>query len=107
MVKDILLVVERTAHANPLIRAAVKMAERMAADLTIEVLTPSPVLFPALAPMTTMYVPDWSMAEDQAKRIKKVTDMVAGSSATIRVLGLHDEIFRWPAAPAAPVPSPT
>lgn len=93
MVKDLLLIVENSAHANPIIRTAVKMAERMAADLTIEVLTPSPVLIPALAPMTTMYVPDWAMGEDQAMRITQISDMVAGSAATIRVLGLHDEIF--------------
>lgn len=93
MVKDLLLIVENSAHANPIIRAAVKMAERMAADLTIEVLTPSPVLIPALAPLTTMYVPDWAMAEDHTKRSKQISDMVAESTATIRVVGLHDEIF--------------
>ena len=93
MIKDILLVVENSAHADAIIHAGVKMAERMAADLTIEILTPSPVLVPALAPMTAMYVPDWALTEDQAKRVNKVSEMVAGSSATIRVLGLHDEMF--------------
>lgn len=92
MVKDILLVVENSAHANPLIRFAVKIAERMAADLTIEILTPNPVLIPALASMTAMYIPEWTMDEEQAARIKKVSTMVAGSTASIRVLGLHDDI---------------
>jgi nucleotide-binding universal stress UspA family protein len=92
MVKDILLVVENSAHANPIIRAAVAMAERMAADLTIEVLTASPLLIPALAPMTTMYVPDWAMAQDEAERFRKISDMVASSPAVIRVLGLRDDV---------------
>ncbi|MDR6850323.1 universal stress protein [Sphingomonas sp. BE137] len=91
MIKDILLVVENSAHANPIIRAAVTMAERMTATLTIEVLTASPLLIPALAPMTTMYVPDWSMAEDEADQIKAISASVAGSSAVIRVLGLRDD----------------
>ena len=93
MVKDILLVVENSAHANPIIRAAVEMAERMAATLTIEVLTANPLLIPALAPMTTMYVPDSSMAEDEAARIKAISTAVAGSSVVIRVLGLRDDVF--------------
>lgn len=93
MVKDILLVVENSAHANPIIRAGVKMAERLAADLTIEVLTPTPLLVPSLAPMTTMYVPDWSLAGDEAERIKKIYDMVGGSSSVIRVLGLRDDVL--------------
>ncbi len=93
MIKDILLVVENSAHADPIIRAAVTTAERMAATLTIEVLTASPLLIPAFAPMTTMYVPDWSMAEDEADRIKAISASVAGSSAVIRVLGLRDEVF--------------
>jgi hypothetical protein len=58
MIKDILLVVENSALAHSTIRAAVGIAERLAADLTFEVLTPTPMLVPALAPMTTMYVPD-------------------------------------------------
>lgn len=41
--------------------------------------------------MTTMYVPDWSMAEDEADRIKAISASVAGSSAVIRVLGLRDD----------------
>lgn len=92
MVKDILLVVENSAHANPIIRAAVKMAERMSADLTIEVLTARPLRAPALAPMTTMYVPDWAMAKDEAERFRKISDMVANSPSVIRVLGLRDDV---------------
>lgn len=93
MIKDILLVVENSAHADPIIRAAVTMAERMSAMLTIEVLTASPLLIPALAPMTTMYVPDWAMAEDEAARIKAISASVAGSPAVLRVLGLRDDVF--------------
>ena len=93
MVKDLLLIVENSAHANPIIHASVIMAERMAADLTIEILSCSPVLIPALAPMTTMYVPDWATEEDQAKRVNEVTHMVAGSTAAIRVVGLENGLF--------------
>lgn len=93
MIKDILLVVENSAHADPIIRATVTMAERMSATLTIEVLTASPLLIPALAPMTTMYVPDWAMAEDEAARIKAISASVAGSPAVFRVLGLRDDVF--------------
>lgn len=92
MVKDILLIVENSAHANPIIRAAVKMAERAAADLTIEVLTARPLLAPALAPLTTMYVPEWAMAEDEADRFKKISDMVANTPSVIRVLGLRGDV---------------
>jgi len=93
MIKDILLVVENSALANSTIRAAVKIAERRGADLTIEVLTPTPLLVPSLAPMTTMYVPDWSLAADEAERIKKIYEMVGGSSSVVRVLGLRDDVF--------------
>lgn len=93
MMKDILLLVENSAHANPVIIAGVKMAERIGAQLTIQILTSAPAFIPALAPMTTMYVPEWAMADDQAERIRLVSDMVAGSTASVRVLGLHDGVF--------------
>jgi nucleotide-binding universal stress UspA family protein len=93
MIKDILLIVENSTFANPAVRAAVKIAEQLCADLTIEVLTATPILIPALAPMTTIYPPDAALAGDETARIKKISDMIAGSTSVIRILGMRDDPF--------------
>lgn len=93
MIKDILLVIDDSVRADPIIHAACALAERLAATLTIEILSAGPILIPALAPMTAMYVPAAEIARDEAVRIDAVTAMVAASRASVRVVGLHDDLF--------------
>jgi hypothetical protein len=62
MIKDILLIIDNAIRAEPIIHAALAMAERQAADLTIEILTAGPLFFPAMAPLTAMYVPESELA---------------------------------------------
>ena len=50
MVKDILLIIDNAERARPVIDAAVAMASRLDADLTIEILTCGPLMIPALWP---------------------------------------------------------
>lgn len=92
MTKDILLVIDNSTLADPMILASVAMAERLACDLTIEILSPSPVLIPALSPLTTMYSPESELARDEAARVETVSAMVASSPAHARVVGLHDDM---------------
>ena len=90
MIKDILLVTDNTALSDPIILAAVAMAERLTCDLTIDILTPDPVLFPAISPFTTMDLPKADMGLDEAARVKAILAMAVSSSAHVRVVGLHD-----------------
>ena len=92
MIRDILLVIDNAVRADPIIAAALAMAERKAAVLTVEVLTTGQLLVPALAPLTEMYAPEWEMAGDEAARIEAVAKKVAHSPCTVRVLGLHDDM---------------
>ncbi|MES2046314.1 MAG: universal stress protein [Pseudomonadota bacterium] len=93
MIKDILLVIDNADKAVPVIDAALVMAEREAAMLTIEILTAGPLLLPALAPMTAMYVPEPELAGEEATRIAAVAAKVAHARCATRVVGLHDDIF--------------
>ncbi|MDH7974848.1 universal stress protein [Sphingomonas sp. AR_OL41] len=93
MIKDILLIIDNAVRAEPIIHAALAMAERESADLTIEILTAGPLFIPALAPMTAMYLPESELARDEAARIQAVADTVARSFCVARVLGLHDDMF--------------
>lgn len=92
MIKDILLVIDTSERADPVIQQAAAMAERRCANLTIEILSPNPLLVPASAPFTTMYVPEHALAEDHAARMAAVSVQLSASSAAIRVFGLHDDI---------------
>lgn len=93
MIKDILLVIDDSVRADPIIHAACALAQRLAATLTIEILSAGPVLIPTLAPMTEMYVPLPELARDQAVRVEAVKAMVATANTEIRVVGLHDDLF--------------
>lgn len=93
MIKDILLVTDDSVRADPIIHAACALAQRLAATLTIEILSSGPILIPTLAPMTEMYIPLPELARDQAVRVEAVKAMVAAASADIRVVGLHDDLF--------------
>ncbi|MEO7680998.1 MAG: universal stress protein [Sphingomonas sp.] len=93
MIKDILLIIDNVVRADPIIRATLAMAERGAADLTIEILTPGPLFIPALAQLTAMYVPESELAQDEAARIASVAARTANFSCVARVLGLHDDMF--------------
>lgn len=93
MIKDILLVIDDSVRADPIIHAACALVERLAATLTIEILSSGPILIPTLAPMTEMYIPAAELARDHAVRIEAVSAMVATSAASVRVLGLHDDLF--------------
>jgi nucleotide-binding universal stress UspA family protein len=93
MIKDILLVIDDSVRADPIIHAAAALAERLAATLTIEILSAGPILIPTLAPMTEMYIPAAELARDQAVRVEAVSAMVAAATASIRVVGLHDDLF--------------
>lgn len=93
MIKDILLVIDNADRAGQVIDAALRMAEREAALLTIEILTAGPLLLPALAPMTAMYVPEPELAGEEATRIAAVARKIADSRCTTRLVGLHDDIF--------------
>ena len=93
MIKDILLVIDDSVRADPIIHAACALAQRLAVTLTIEILSAGPILIPALAPMTAMYIPEAVLARDQAVRVEAVSAMVAPSGANVRVVGLHDDLF--------------
>lgn len=93
MIRDILLVVDNADRAGSIIDAALAMAEREAAVLTIEILTTGPLLVPALAPLTEMYAPEWELAGDEAARIEAVARKTANSPCTVRLLGVHDDMF--------------
>ncbi|WP_404372441.1 universal stress protein [Sphingomonas sp. MMS24-J45] len=94
MIKDILLVIDASPRTDPIIRAACGLAERVKGTLTIEILSAGPMLIPTLAPMTAAYVPDVELVHDEADRIAAVTAMVAGCGATVRVIGIHDDVPR-------------
>lgn len=92
MIKDILLIIDASERADAVIQQATAMAERRGADLTIEILSPNPMMVPAFAPFTTTYVPDNALAADHAARIAAVSRQLAASSAAVRIFGLHDDI---------------
>ncbi len=93
MIKDILLVIDDSVRADPIIHAACALAQRLAATLTIEILSAGPILIPTLAPMTEMYIPVAELARDHAARVEAVSAMVAASAASVRVVGLHDDLL--------------
>ncbi|CAN5405867.1 hypothetical protein BH10PSE14_BH10PSE14_02050 [soil metagenome] len=93
MIKDILLIIDNAIRAEPIIHTALAMAERQAADLTIEILTAGPLFSPALAPLTAMYVPESELAREETARIEAVAETVSRSFCVARVLGVHDDMF--------------
>jgi nucleotide-binding universal stress UspA family protein len=92
MTGDMLLVIDSSKGADPMIAAAVEMAARRDAELSIQILGSTPLLIPALAPLTPMYVPESEMVADEVARTEEVRSMTATSKAVIRVDGLHDNM---------------
>lgn len=92
MTKDMLLVIDNSKSAVPMIRAAIELADRYEAKLSIQVLSVGPLGIPALAPLTTLYVSDHEMAYDEKVRVEDIRAITADSPCVIRVDGLHDEL---------------
>jgi len=92
MIRDMLLVIDNSKAAEPMIRAAIEMAERREASLSIQVLSVGPLGMPALAPLTTMYVSDHEMAYDEKVRVEDIHAITADSPCVIRIDGLHDDL---------------
>lgn len=92
MTRDMLLVVDSSIRADETITATVEMAERIGAALSIQILGSTPIMIPAFAPLTTMYVAESDMVADEIARIDQVRAMTASSNAVIRVNGLHDNL---------------
>ena len=92
MTKDMLLVIDNSKSAEPMIRAAIDMAARYEAGLSIQVLSVGPLGIPALAPLTTTYVSDHEMAYDEKVRVEDIRAMTADSPCVIRIDGLHDDL---------------
>jgi nucleotide-binding universal stress UspA family protein len=92
MTRDLLLVIDSSKGSDPMISAAVQMAERGDTDLSIQILGSTPLLIPALAPLTPMYVSESEMVAWEVARIEEVRSMTATSKAVIRVDGLHDNM---------------
>lgn len=92
MTKDMLLVIDNSMSAEPMIQAAIELADRYGAKLSIQVLSVGPLGIPALAPLTTLYVSDHEMAYDEKARVEDIRAMTADSPCVIRVDGLHDDL---------------
>lgn len=105
MIKDLLLIIDNAERAAPIVRTAVAMATRLDAGLTVQILTPNPILFLGLVPMGTMWVPETALAKDEAAHVEAIRAMTAAASAPVRILGLHDDLFALPgrAGAAGPV----
>ena len=92
MIKDLLLIVENSERADPTIMAAVAMAERLDAHLTLEILSPGVALVPGLAPFTSLYILEADLARDEAARMQTVAAMVKASKAKVSVVGIHGDL---------------
>lgn len=92
MTRDILLVIDSSKRADPTIAAAVQLAERLGAVLSIQILGSTPIMIPAFAPLMSMYVAESDMVADEIGRIEDVRSMTAATKAVIRVDGLHDNL---------------
>lgn len=92
MTQDMLLLIDNSKSAEPMVRAAIDLAERYQAKLSIQVLSVGPLGIPALAPLTTMYLSDHEMAYDEKLRVEDIRAMTADSPCVVRVDGLHDDL---------------
>lgn len=92
LIQDILLVIDDSPSAMPMLQAAIDLAEQRRARLSIQVLSVGPLGIPALAPLTTMYVPEHEMLHDERERVAQIRTLTAGSSCVTRIDGLHDDL---------------
>lgn len=89
---QILLVIDDSAAAEPLVQAAIELADRRDASLSIQILSVRPLGIPALAPLTSMYMSEHEMAFEEKCRIDEVRSLTDRSPRVIRIGGLHDDL---------------
>jgi len=92
MIKDIPVIVDDPERARPIVKEPVAMAKARNADLTIEILSPCPVLMPVLMPLTTPYAPGLERGRDEASPMKSIFELTASSTETNKILTLHDDL---------------
>lgn len=92
MIKDILAVVEDPEKAAPIVNAAIAFAEQHGAHLEIAVLTPGPVISPALVPLGGLYVPDSVLERDAKADVGAVEILAARATCPVSVFSLRDDV---------------
>jgi nucleotide-binding universal stress UspA family protein len=92
MTAEILLVIDDSASAEPMVQAAIELAERRDAVLSIQILSVRPLGIPALAPLTSVYVSEHQMLLAENRRIDEIRSLTAHSPRVIRIGGLHDDL---------------
>lgn len=92
MIKDILAVIEAPVEGEPIVRAAVALAESWRAHLEIAVLTPGPVAMPALAPFGALYLPEPALEQNSRLNVEAVKMFTTQTTCPVSVFGLHDDV---------------
>ena len=92
MINDILAIVEHPRKAEPVIKAAIALAEARGAHLKIAVLTPGPVTSPALVPLGAVYLPEPMLEEESRANVAAVETLAADARCPVAVFGLFDDV---------------
>ena len=97
MVRDILSFVDDADKGASFLQQLLMIAQEMGAHSKIGVLTAAPLMLPALAPYSSLYLPEIVLRADGEAQIGKVRGLVAHAADRTEVWGFHDSIG-WLAA---------
>lgn len=97
MIREILSFIDDAEAGTAHVRALLGLAERFDAQLELGVLTAGPMMFPELAPYTSLYLPEIALRGDGEAQLGRVRALVSAAPDRVNVWGFHDSI-RWLAA---------
>jgi len=97
MIREILSFIDDAEAGTAHVRALLGLAERFDAQLELGVLTAGPMMFPELAPYTSLYLPEIALRGDGEAQLGRVRALVGGAAERVDVWGFHDSIG-WLAA---------
>jgi len=97
MIRELLSFIDDAEAGASHVTALLDLAKRFDAHLELGVLTPGPMLVPALAPYTSLYLPEIALRDDGEAELSRVRALVATAADRATVWGFHDSVG-WLAA---------
>lgn len=92
MIKDILTVVDNAEESDGFLGRFAVAAKRMKAHSAVTVLTPSPMISPALAPFGSIYLPDYELRHDASIAMAQVKMLVGDEQPKADIGGTYGDV---------------